>query len=171
MSLALCESHKPINRADMGDSFLQRMMVILRPRMPLLLKADRESPTETPADTKSTGKAAQKVSGSKRKQMEREITAYEQERLDRIARNRKVMAKLGVKEAWMDFQESVMGAKKAPKVKRQKAARPAREANSELRKSARLDPAQRPVYQDSKAFEALMSSDRSIFDFSGAICS
>lgn len=136
-------------------------MVGLRPRMPPFLLADTHAASESMTDTKSTSKAIQKLSGTKRKRQEEGMNPYEQERLDRIARNRKVMAELGIKEAYLDFQDSVMGSKKAPALKRPKAKAPQPVEPSERRKSARIDPTQRPVYQDSKAFEALMSSDRS----------
>ena len=136
-------------------------MVGLRPRMPSFLLADTHAASESMADTKSTSKAVQKLSGTKRKRQEEGMNPYEQERLDRIARNRKVMAELGVKEAYLDFQNSVMGPKKASGLKKSKAKAPQPVEPKQRRKSARIDPTQRPVYQDSKVFEALMSLDRS----------
>ena len=153
-----------IDQARLRDNFSSDNMMDMRPIMPSFLLPDTKTSAEVPVETMLTPKAAQKACSSKRKRTENAITAYEQERLDRIARNQKVMAKLGIKEAWKDFHEGVMGAKKAPKVKKQKTSLPAREQLIVRRKSARLDTAQRPVYQDSKAFEALMSSDRSNSD-------
>ncbi len=95
----------------------------------------------------------------KRKTLPEGITPYEKERLERIERNRKVMAGMGVTEAWQDFHRSVLGERKAPRVTKTKEPRPTRIV-SEPRRSARLDPAQQPVYDDDKAFKALMRSVR-----------
>lgn len=61
------------------------------------------------------------------------INAYERQRLERIARNKRVLADMGIVEAWQNVDR--MTAQKKPKKKREKG-----NNTGERRRSARLDP-------------------------------
>lgn len=133
--------------------FPDSKMEIMHATMPSFLLTDTDSPEETEY---SVSRQAKKGKASKRKQTEEDINPYEQERLDRIARNRQVLLNLGVQDAWQDFHKSMMG---PPKAKKHKPKAPVPAVVTERRKSARLDPAQKPVYQDSKLYKNLLHQE------------
>lgn len=121
--------------------------------LPSFLMTDADTPEEA---GDSVSRQAKKGRASKRKRIEEDVNPYEQERLDRIARNRQVMLNLGVQDAWQDFHKSMMA---PPKAKKPKPKAPVPVVVTECRKSARLDPSHKPVYQDSKLYKNLLHQE------------
>jgi len=69
-------------------------------------------------------------------------TPYEQQRDERIARNRQVLADIGVAEAWKEaYRSKNSGKTQGKKMKRESGQAP-------VRKSARLDPDMKKEFED-----------------------